>query len=210
MRDVDGLKLSERLGLLRAVCEQYDRFQAGPVFDQTLPLDLAIKRYGGDGVPRASDVVFTRWGDQPIIAGMLTEPSRTAALPFVRCATVAQQTLGEKAVDLILILFGPEGSSNEADWARAAADIEDDDRICRKLVWLLDGDATSSAEVFLRRSPFARPWRGAATMTGDARAFDSLISDLDIELDELALKANALGKSARAFLEDALTIGEVE
>ncbi len=205
MDDVHGLKLSERLGLLRAVCEQYEYFASAAVLEQTLPLDVAIRRYGVDGVPRASDVVFAKWGDQPIIAGMLTEPSRTAALPYVRCAAVAQQTLGEKAVDLIVMLFGPEGSSGQADWAQAAAAIEDDDRICRKLVWLLDGDATASAENFLKRSPFARPWRGATAMAGEARALDSLIGDPNIELDELALKANAMGKSARAFIEDALT-----
>lgn len=210
MYEVNGLQLSERLGLLRAVCEQYENLEAGPVVDQYLPLDIAMKRYGADGVPEASNVVFAKWGDQPFIAGMLAEPSRTASLPFVRCATVAQQTLGEKAVDLIIMLFAPEGSANDALWARAAADIEDDDRICRKLVWLLDIDVTFSAEAFLRRSPFARPWRGAVAMTDDARAFDSLISDHDFGLDELALKANALGKSARAFVEDALKIGDDE
>lgn len=207
MDHVDGLALSKRLGLLRAVCEQYEYFSADSVSEEMLPLDVAIKRYGSDGVPRASDVVFSKWGDQPIVAGMLTEPSRAAALPFVRCAAVAQQTLGAKAVDLILMLFGPEGSSNEGVWASAAAEIEDDDRVCRKLVWLIDGDATLSAKNFLSRSPFARPWRGAATMAGEAQALESLIGDPNTGLDELALKANALGKSARAFVEDALISG---
>lgn len=199
----DDLALSERLGLLRAICEELNYFTADQVADFELPLAAAIERYGKDNVPAADAVTYMSWGGQPVIAGMLTEPEAVAALPFIRCAAAAQLTLGPKSVDMLVMLIGPDGSSDKTEWARAAAAIEDDSRICRKIVWLPNCNLAESAEKFVTRSPFARPWRGATVMESQVTTLDALIGD-DDALDTLAFKAESSGASAREFLEDAL------
>lgn len=203
------LLLNEQLGLLRAVCERNDYFVPEDVTGRELPLSLAIERYGENGVPRSGLVVYQSWGAQPIIAGMLEEPSSAAALPYLRCAAVAQQALGTKGVDMLVLLIGPDGSWASDAWIRAAAAIEDDDRICRKLVWLPHEDATASAEHLLSRSPFARPWREAAPIEAQAGAIDELIAD-DDELDGIALQANADQLSAAEFVRQALDASHAE
>jgi len=200
----DDLTLSVRLGLLRAVCERHAYFAADQVHELDFPLATAIERYGSDGVPALGSLVYARWGHQPIIAGLLTAADRSAALPYLRCAAVAQQTLGSGAVDMLLVLIGPEGSRGSSEWASAAAAIEDDDRICRKLVWLPGGDPSASAEQFLSRSPFARPWRGAPPMESQAGALDTLIGDKDT-LDDIAFRAETLGMTPLNFLKEALS-----
>ncbi len=197
------LLLNEHLGLLRALCERKAYFAPEDVKDLETPLKIAAERYGTDGVPPSGAVFYARWGDQPIMAGILTEPSDTAALPYLRCAAVAQQLLGTRGVDMLVLLIGPDGSSREDDWVRAAAAIEDDDRICRKLVWLPDGDLLASAENLLTRSPFARPWRGAASIEAQAGAIDELLGEED-ELDDIAFQAESGKLSAVEFVRQAL------
>jgi hypothetical protein len=200
------LALNQRLGLLRAICEQRAYFAAGDVVSSALPRSTALERYGERGIPAPNAVIFETWGSQPIIAGMLNEPDPGAALPFVRCAAAAQQMLGERSIDLLVLLIGPDDSQGERSWSRAAAMIEDDDRICRKLIWLPGQPVTISAEQFLGRSPFARPWRGALAMTAQAGTLDQLIGDEDV-LDELALRAEASEISAAEFVRAALANG---
>lgn len=201
------LALNEHLGLLRAVCERHNYFAAGEVTGQEVPLATAAERYGASGVPQEGSVVYESWGPQPILAGMLSEPSTSAALPYLRCAAVAQQSLGTKGVDMLVLLIGPDGSLSDEKWARAAAAIEDDDRICRKLVWLPDGDATASAEALLTRSPFARPWRGAPSLDAEATTIDKLMGDDDV-LDDVALRAESGRLSALDFVRKALSAGQ--
>ena len=203
MTESDDLSLSERLGLLRTVCEQQAYLSAGEVVAKELPLAVAIERYGAEGIPSAGAVIFECWGDQPIVAGLIDVPDRSAALPYIRCAAVAQQSLGAKSVDMLVLLIGPGGSYDLEEWANAAAAIEDDDRICRKMVWLPDCEPLASAEEFLTRSPFARPWRHATPFKGSASTIESLI-DEDV-LDDLALKADQAGGSAADFGRDALS-----
>ncbi|MGB3845438.1 MAG: hypothetical protein WA940_06180 [Sphingopyxis sp.] len=202
MTGTDELSLNERLGLLRTVCEQQEYLDAGDVTSRELALDVAAERYGADGVPAAGAIIFQCWGDQPIVAGMLTAPEQSAALPYIRCAAVAQQSLGARSVDMLVLLIGPQGSSDRDEWAIAAAAIEDDDRICRKMVWLPDRDPRASAEQFLQRSPFARPWRHAVPFKGQVSSLETIIGD--DELDDLALQADAVGASAADFLKEAL------
>lgn len=201
---VDDLTLSERLGLLRAVCEERNYFSASEVEDHPLPRGLAIERYGEDGVPAVNAVRYSSWGGQPVVAGMLTEPDAGAALPYLRCAVVAQQSMGTKSVDMLVMLIGPDGSSDKPEWASAAAAIEDDARVCRKLVWLPNGDLARSAEKFVTRSPFAKPWRGATAMASQVKTLESLIGEED-ELDIIAYKAETSGASALEFIQEALS-----
>ena len=108
---------------------------------------------------------------------------------------------------MLVLLIGPNGSARDPKWISAAAAIEDDDRICRKLVWLPTGDATASAESLLIRSPFARPWRGAHPIDAQADAIDRLISDED-ELDEIALRAESDNLPSVDFIRQALMASE--
>lgn len=200
------LTLTEHFGLLRALCERNGYFTADQVQNQDVPLAVAVERYGKDGVPPPEAVIYESWGTQPILAGILKEPSSSAALPYLRCAAVAQQSLGSRSVDMLLLLIGPDCSSRDAKWISAAASIEDDDRICRKLVWLPDGDLTASAESLLTRSPFARPWRGAYPIDAQAGAIDRLISDGD-ELDDIAMRAESSNLPPADFIRQALLAG---
>jgi hypothetical protein len=121
---------------------------------------------------------------------------------------VAQQSLGTKGVDMLVLLIGPNGSFRDEEWIKAAAAIEDDDRICRKLVWLPNDDATASAENLLSRSPFSRPWRGALPIDAQAGTIEKLISD--DALDDIALTADATNLSAAEFLRQALSASYTE
>gem|GEM_PF-3892882 len=203
------LVLNEHLGLLRALCERNAYFSAEDVKDKEVPLAVATAKYGEKGVPSAGSIVYESWAEQPILVGILAEPSSAAALPYLRCAAVVQQSLGSKSVDMLVLLIGPNGSSRDAKWISAAASIEDDDRICRKLVWLPDSDVTASAERLLTRSPFARPWRGAHPIDAQAEAIDRLISDED-DLDDIALRADSGNMSAIDFVRQALAAGYAE
>jgi hypothetical protein len=44
------------------------------------------------------------------------------------------------------------------DWRQIAAEVEADDRTCRKLVWLFKDPGQADAQAFLRRTFVARPW----------------------------------------------------
>jgi hypothetical protein len=202
------LALNKQLGLLRAVCERNEYLGPDEVEDQEVPLAIAKERYGEKGVPQPGSVIYQYWGKQPIMAGLLSQPSTSAALPYIRCAAVAQQSLGTKGVDMLVLLIGPNGSFRDEEWIKAAAAIEDDDRICRKLVWLPNDDATASAENLLSRSPFSRPWRGALPIDAQAGTIEKLISD--DALDDIALTADATNLSAAEFLRQALSASYTE
>jgi hypothetical protein len=100
----------------------------------------------------------------PVLIGVLNAPpdreSVSAQLRRYRNqATIARSWLGSEAPNLHLFLVTPAGAFLEPDWRQIAAEIEADDRVCRKLVWLLKGEPTAdSAREFLDRTFIARPW----------------------------------------------------
>jgi hypothetical protein len=193
------LRLHEKLGLLQATCAQKGYFSGGEVRVLELSLYDAINNYGEAALPASSEVAFECWGSQPVVAGMLDVPAETSVLPFLRYAAAAQQVLGIHSIDMLVVLIGPDGSSEDSKWARVAAAIEDSDRICRKLVWLPGYNPAESAEIFLARSPFARPWRGAASIATQADTLGELIREDDV-LDEFAIRAQADGVGPDEFL----------
>ncbi|TPN63691.1 hypothetical protein FJ986_23540 [Mesorhizobium sp. B1-1-1] len=74
-------------------------------------------------------------------------------------ATIARSWLGSDAPNLQLFLTGPSGALRDPAWRQMAAEIEADDRICRKLVWLFEGSPTlEHAKGFFERTFIARPW----------------------------------------------------
>jgi hypothetical protein len=63
--------------------------------------------------------------------------------------------------DLNLFIVGPAGSSESPDWADFAGQVERNEQVCRKLVWLPSRDCAlweSGAKRFCDRTFLARPW----------------------------------------------------
>ncbi|KPH04381.1 hypothetical protein CO657_22910 (plasmid) [Rhizobium acidisoli] len=74
-------------------------------------------------------------------------------------ATIARSWLGAEAPNLQLFILGPGGALLNPIWRQLAAEIEADDRTCRKLVWLYQNEPTiDDAKRFFERTFIARPW----------------------------------------------------
>lgn len=67
--------------------------------------------------------------------------------------------------DLYVMLAAPYGSADNPEWNALAAEIERDDRLARKHVWLPD-DAGKNFDAFIETTFLARPW----TVEGDDQA----------------------------------------
>lgn len=100
----------------------------------------------------------------PVLIGILGGPP---SAPIVEAqlrryrnqATIARSWLGSEAPNLHLFLVGPSGALWDATWRQFAAEIEADDRVCRKQVWLSTAQPTlDEAREFLERTFVARPW----------------------------------------------------
>jgi len=121
----------------------------------------SIARHGND-LPRA--VRATRIDDIPVLIGELSGTALRASIePQLRRyrnqAIIARSWLAAEAPNLQMFLIAPPGAYIRSDWRQLAAEIEADDRICRKLVWLFDQTPTlDDAEAFLTRTFVARPW----------------------------------------------------
>jgi hypothetical protein len=78
-------------------------------------------------------------------------------------AAVARSWMGDKEIDLCLILIGPPGSALQEKWQRFARSMDRDESVCRKLVWLPSVDESPAtirkeAERFIDRTFLAQPW----------------------------------------------------
>ena len=130
---------------------------------QTVPTIERPKR----DLPNA--VIAARLDGIPVLFGLLDESADRADLGdalrrYRNQATIARSWLGANAQDLQLFLVGPLGSANDARWRDTALQIEADDRVCRKLVWLPTSEPTvDGALLFLSRTFLATPWRNYAT-----------------------------------------------
>lgn len=109
-------------------------------------------------------VCGVRIDDIPVLIGALSGTAlRPSAEPQLRRyrnqATIARSWLASEAPNLQLFLIGPPGAISKMEWRQLAAEIEADDRTCRKLVWLYDQEPSiEDAEIFLNRTFVARPW----------------------------------------------------
>jgi hypothetical protein len=103
----------------------------------------------------------------PVLIGELSgSPLKASVDPQLRRyrnqATIARSWLAAEAPNLQLFLIGPQGALADSRWRQLAAEIEADDRTCRKLVWLFDAaPSVKDAEGFLERTFVARPWPSA-------------------------------------------------
>jgi hypothetical protein len=97
-------------------------------------------------------------------------------------AAITWSWLGRQGEDLLLFLVGPPGSDYDESWKRAGREIERNERICRKLVWLppaTGNDHTSSLRMFLDRTFLARPWlQHPRTSQGELDRLAHLFSDI--------------------------------
>lgn len=119
-------------------------------------------------VPLPEDGVALVIGYHAVLIGSLgDDPERMAVMDRLRRwhnqAVVARSWLGWQGEDLQVFLAGPPGSADSETWRAAASEIERNERVCRKLVWLPPATAAqwpSSLERFMQRSFLARPWKG--------------------------------------------------
>jgi hypothetical protein len=100
----------------------------------------------------------------PVMFGVLEGAALTQSVDqqmrrYRNQATIARSWLGSEAPNLQLFLAAPSGALCDPAWRQRAAEIEADDRTCRKLVWLFEGSpALEQAKGFLERTFIARPW----------------------------------------------------
>ncbi|MFB6449091.1 ABC-three component system middle component 1 [Bradyrhizobium tunisiense] len=121
----------------------------------------SIVRHNND-LPKIIHAV--RLDDVPVLIGELSGTALRASIePQLRRyrnqATIARSWLVSEAPNLQMVLIGPLGAYSKSEWRQLAAEIEADDRTCRKLVWLFDQvPDLDEAETFLARTFVARPW----------------------------------------------------
>ncbi|MBY5394196.1 hypothetical protein HFN01_05085 [Rhizobium leguminosarum] len=121
----------------------------------------SITRHDND-LPKS--VCSARIDDIPVLIGELSGTAlRPSIEPQLRRyrnqAMIARSWLASEAPNLQMFLIGPEGALSKPEWRQLAAEIEADDRTCRKLVWLYDQSPTGDeASLFLNRTFVARPW----------------------------------------------------
>ncbi|MGF6367735.1 ABC-three component system middle component 1 [Paraburkholderia sp. MM5482-R1] len=136
-----------------------DRFNSEVLSDAIS--DSPLRRQRSDLPESVEAVVFDGF---PVLLGVLNGPPNrgsvgTQVLRYRNQATIARSWLGVAAPNLHLFLAGPVGAFAEPDWRQLAAEIEADDRVCRKLVWLFNDPPTAdNAKEFLERTFVARPW----------------------------------------------------
>jgi hypothetical protein len=116
-------------------------------------------------------------GDYAVLIGPLenrqpnfatSESDRSVLDAYYRRAAIARTCLpNDRCEDLILFLVGPSGSDTDPDWKADAAQIERNDAVCRKIVWLPPSQETTwdaSLDRFQRRTFLARPWADSGTL----------------------------------------------
>lgn len=78
------------------------------------------------------------------------------------CAVVRATLNKNRQDDIVLFLTGAIGSEHDKEWNALASQIERDDLVCRKLVWLppaSEGRCAQSLALFLEKTFLARPWQ---------------------------------------------------
>jgi hypothetical protein len=141
-----------------------------------------------------------------LILGVLPDsPTQEAVQEAVRryrnqCVIARSYLSPSQSLDLQLMLLGPRGSDIDSNWDTLAKLVERDDRVARKLVWLMpeipDRDEESFNQ-FIKQTFLARPWRGPGKFE-------------DVELDKLSdaeVKGNGLPRATvEAFEKIALDV----
>lgn len=161
--------------------------------------DALLKRHERDLPATVSAAKID--GTAVLIGQLSGPPIRTAVQHAVRRyrnqATIARSWLGSsEAPNLQLFLIGPAGALADPLWRQLAAEIEVDDRVCRKLVWLYGfKPASEDAEQFLDRTFLAQPWptpQATATPALDRISDVALPEGWEQAVDDPSLDSDAL------------------
>jgi hypothetical protein len=114
---------------------------------------------------------------------------KAAEIVIKRALDTRKSLPSAAANDLNLVFTAEPQAENKSLWKDLQHEIERDDRVCRKLVWL-KGKHGIGADEFLKRTSLARPWEDASQSTSDALRllFDGVGIDagkvVDILLEE--------------------------
>jgi hypothetical protein len=146
------------------------------LFQEAKNAGLTIKEFDLDGAVNSSsersqsspenlDIQAFIAGLHPVIlaefGGDLTNAPQDWATAQKRAAIARTSVATDSGVDLVLIMVGQPGSCDDKEWCALAMEVERNDLVCRKLVWLPPEDAAdtdASLQDFLRRTFFAKPW----------------------------------------------------
>ncbi|AEG51916.1 MULTISPECIES: ABC-three component system middle component 1 [Sinorhizobium] len=155
-------------------------------------------------------IASVRIDDVPVLIGELSGPATRTAIEaqlrrYRNQATIARSWLGSEAPNLQLFLIAPPGSLRDSGWKQLAAEVEADDRTCRKLVWLFNHEPNKEdAEAFLSRTFVSRPWPSAQqSVQLDSVAnyvlpngWEEAADDPDLDFDGLVARFIELERSA--------------
>lgn len=194
---LDPSELMERRLLAEAIGESLGQ-DAKP----DIPADTGI-----DGEHLPERVRALAMGHHSILIGALGEDAGQSVVQdrlrrWHNQAVIARSWLGARSDDLLLVLVGPPRSGASDRWKRIAQEIERNERVCRKLIWLPPAELAerpASLETFLGRTCLARPWVEA----GDGQAPVAAQVALDALSDLAADLAADLGNDpdGRALTE---------
>ncbi|KAB0482233.1 hypothetical protein SAMN04490202_3329 [Pseudomonas reinekei] len=144
------------------------------------PSDLPAVKYG------------IKIGRYSVVVGVLPEePNAPAIRETLRryrnqCVIARSFLSANQALDLQLMLVGPRGSERLSEWQALALMVERDDRVARKLAWLMpEEEANDGASFgdFLKRTFLARPWSFEGRFS--AAALDRLSSASETSISPL-------------------------
>ena len=106
-----------------------------------------------------------RFDSKPVLFGDVSEAKNRRELQDIlrryrNQALIARSWVGNEATSLSLFLIGPLGSKNDQEWNDWALEIELDEKVCRKIVWLLPAvPGEQDAVDFLEGTALAQPWK---------------------------------------------------
>jgi hypothetical protein len=155
-------------------------------------------RDSSDQHPRRSHDLPTsvqayRFDGKPVLVGDISEATdrrdlRDLLRRYRNQALITRSWVGSEATSVSLFLIGPLGSKDDQDWNDWALEIELDEKVCRKIVWLLPKSPTQrDAEEFLEGTALAQPWKHHQDIA--AEKLDSL-AQLDLPEEWLEIFQN--------------------
>lgn len=128
-----------------------------------------------DELPTLQEVKFFRksmcLGDFSVIIGEIgpkPEDAFAALSDHLLQAAKARSHLGPKKENLLLFLVGPACPAGDPNWTDIVYEVERDERICRKMVFLpppAEGDVDAEIGWFISRTFLARPWERSTAQT---------------------------------------------
>ncbi|CAO3401292.1 ABC-three component system middle component 1 [Azospirillum palustre] len=198
--EVDPSELLERRLLAEAISESL----GSAARTNTASAGPADTEIDGENLPERARALTM--GHHSILIGALGEDVGQSVVHdhlrrWHNQAVIARSWLGARSDDLLLVLIGPPRSGESDRWKRIAQEIERNERVCRKLIWLPPvelAEQPASLEMFLGRTCLARPWvetgDGQAPEAGDGQspvaaqvaldALSDLAADLAAELED--------------------------